>query len=301
MCNLSIAYRVYFFFILLIFLISVPSFGAVFEGKLVQREVRISTFELPQSEGVNLEDSAELEKFGNQLFSKSFEELKKLLPKDVPKETYDESIFTIYIKGKKIRVDSQEKGEKMSYIIDMKNNILITIKWNEKVAMITSFEDLKETFSPMQSQVQELMEKYKAQMETQIKKPQFSMKPTGEKKKILGIDCELFTGTDSEGKFTHMWITRGESDLFETFLNLSEAMSKMNFAEENVDDENEFIRQVKGVDLITKRISPEVIVLEEILEIQREKLSGNLFNIPPGFRKLNMKEMMQKQMEKFHK
>jgi len=98
-----------------------------------------------------------------------------------------------------------------------------------------------------------------------------------------------------------MWITRGESDLFETFLNLSEAMSKMNFAEENVDDEDEFIRQVKGVDLITKRISPEVIVLEEILEIQREKLSGNLFNIPPGFRKLNMKEMMQKQMEKFHK
>ncbi len=262
-------------------------FSQNFEGKMVERDV---TFFQDGFRGLDWMDQAAV---ADQLFSKSVDELIKMAGSD----NYEMDKATIYFKGGKYRVESESEGEKVVMIYNMDNQQVITLQPAQKMAMITSMDEIGNTMNQMMGQLDEMMGEESSDEEMSGESDQFSMEAAGQKKTINGFSCELYKGRDDEGNYTHIWLEKGNADLWNSFKTFVTSMTQMNAEGEDSDSEEKFFMENKGIPILTQTVTMDELEVHETVSLKEESVPDNYFEIPDGYQKLNMKEMMQQQMQ----
>ena len=282
-----------------------PMFAAGFEGKIVNRQISIPLYSLMQQSPVDVPGSVNREKLASQLFTKSPEELLKIAKSHGDVVEHRSEIF---LKGNKFRVDTEEDGEKISIIYNAETGEMITLLWGSKTAMVTSVKEVSSQMSDMQKKMKEatgqyaeMMEKYQDQMKNAPaeQRDPFNMKPTGKTRMIHDYKCELFKGTDSDGNYTYLWLTRDDAALFNSFIKVFSAMEKIGDKKNAAGKEEEFYRENKGFQVLSESISRDEVEIDELLEVIRQNVPDSLLVIPPGFQKRNMQEIINQQMKQF--
>jgi len=267
------------------------SSAADFEGKISQRSTSVFSYEL---EDVSSMPEAE------KIFSKSVAELKQMAAQNGDPEAYSETLEDVYIKGKMMRIDTRQEGESVSMIYDGRSNKMTTLQHDEKMAMVIDMDQMMHQSEALSEQMAQSMGVSPGaapdMMDDEMPgKDLFSMKPTGETKTINGFKCELYKGTDSDGGFTHMWIHKGYSDVFES---MATAFSRLDATDKSDQDkEEQFFRKVKGVPILTKRLSNGEFSIEEIVKISKQSVPDDMLKVPADYKKTSMQEMMQQQMK----
>lgn len=101
-----------------------------------------------------------------------------------------------------------------------------------------------------------------------------SFEPSGRKKEINGMMCELFKGTDANNNYQHIWSAKSvDDDLIESFNKMSELLSQLN-PEEGSENEFDFIVKNNSIPIITMSMSgAEMIEIEEIVKIEKMDIS----------------------------
>jgi len=273
--------------------LSGAAFAGGFEGKIVQRQIYIPLEALSQSAGINTDDISNPQKIAAQLFSKSLDELKQMVQNPAAYREFEEETTDIFVKGNKFRIDTEQGGQKISVIYDVDKDQIINLDWNSKQALITSTKQVGQTMEQIMGHLPEGMREM--QMKEQ-EEDRFSMKPTGKMKTINGFRCELFEGTDSEGDYTHIWLSRDQKDLFQSFMKVFSIMEDVSGSEKVKKNEEKFYEEQKGLDVLTQTISGDAISVMEIQEIKKQPVPADLFQIPAGFQQVNMMDMMKKHM-----
>lgn len=114
--------------------------------------------------------------------------------------------------------DSKDMPSSMVSILDDKNQAMIIIMEEQKMAQLLSMKKIKEVA---------VEENEIASENTEFK----SLQKTGNTKKILGYDCEEFSSQNDTNKFSY-WITK-DLDLFQKnmFFNISKSLGGNTFEE----------------------------------------------------------------------
>ncbi len=263
------------------------SSAADFEGKISQQSTSVFSYEL---EDVSSMSEAE------KIFSKSAAELKQMAAQSGDADSYSEAPADVYIKGKAMRIDTRQDGQRVSMLFDGRSNKMTTLQHDDKMAMVIDMDQMMHQAEEMREQMAQSMGVSPDMMEDGMPgKDLFSIKPTGETKTINGFKCELYKGTDSDGGFTHMWIHKGYADVFES---MATAFSRLDAPEKSGQDkEEQFFRKVKGVPILTKSLSNGAFSIDEILKISKQSVSDDMLKVPADYKKTSMEEMMQQQMK----
>ena len=204
---------------------------------------------------------------------------------------YEETNLEVLIKGTKMRTDTQEEGMKMSIIMDMDDPVVRMIRWDEKVVINMNLEKMKQ-------QMEAAFEQY-GNLEDNIQNEnKFSLQPTGEKKEINGMMCELYKGTDANNTYQHIWMAKSIDDgLLNSFKKMSELLATLN-PEEAGESDFDFYVERNSIPVLTKSMpGAETIEIEEIIKIEKTKLNDSDFEIPKGFKEMDMSQMMQQGFE----
>jgi hypothetical protein len=278
--------------ILTVFLFCSLSHSAGFEGKIVNRDISLPVYAFPSLNEIEDMDSDAFQSAVQKLFEKSPDELIQIARSNGGGDDIQESISTIYIKGDKYRIDSEEEGEKQSIIYDIGTKSINMIQWESKMVITASLDEFKEGFSemlptPPGTEMPEMTED----------NSKFSMKTTGKTRTINGYTCELYTGTNQDGDYTNLWLTSGNQDLFEAFKNMMTVMEESFAKGKLLDEEDNFFLEKKGVDMLNLTASSFDINIQEMKDITAQTLSADFFEVPQNFQKISPQEMMEKEMD----
>lgn len=280
--------------ILSVFLFCSLSRSAGFEGKIVNRDISLPIYSFPSLNEIEDTESDAFQSAVQKLFQKSPDELIQISRSNGGGDDIQESISTIYIKGNKYRIDSEEEGEKQSIIYDINTKSIDMVQWESKMVITSSLDELKEGFTemlptPPETEMPEMTEE----------NSKFSMKATGETRTINGYTCELYVGTNEDGDYTNLWLTSGNKDLFEAFKNMMTVMEESLGKGKLLDEEDKFFIEKKSVDMLNLTASSFDINIQEMKDIKAQTLSTDLFEVPEGFEKISPREMMEQQMEMY--
>ncbi|MEJ2636598.1 MAG: hypothetical protein P8184_15060 [Calditrichia bacterium] len=260
-----------------------------FEGKIVQKNISVS---LSPSAAP---DESGFTQYANDLFSKSNLELKKMAESEG--NEYSEETAIIYMKGKNYRIDTNQEGQKVSIIYNLDTKKMTTLQWASKTAMVTDMEQMGKNMSQMMGQAQKQM----GDMDNQGMEEdnQFSMKSAGETKTINNFKCELYEGKDSDGDYTHLWLTKDDKNLFDSFMPIFSELDNLMQTKLEQGKEEQFYREKQGVPVLTKSISGSGLNIDEITDISSENVPADMFAVPADFKEVNMQQMIQEQMKKY--
>ena len=264
-----------------------------FEGKIVQRQIYIPLQALSQSAGISTDDLSNPLRIAERLFSKSVDELKQMVQNPAAYREFEEITSDIYVKGNKFRIDTQQRGKKISIIYDVQKDQIATLDWKSKRAMITSTRQVGQKMEQMMGNLPEGMREMHM---GEVEEDRFNMKSTGKIKTINGFRCELFEGTNSDGDFTHLWLNRDQKDLYQSFMKVFSIIENVG-GEKVKKNEEKFYEEQKGLDVLTQTISDDAISVMEIREIKRQPVPDDLFQVPSHFKKVNIMEMMKQHMQ----
>ncbi len=282
------------FIIIAVFLFGSLARAAGFEGKIVNRDISIPAYAFPSLGEIENTDSDAYRSAVQELFKKSPDELKQMAQANGGGDDIQESISTIYIKGSKFRIDSEEEGEKQSIIYDLNTKSMNIIQWDSRVVITSSLDELKQGLNEMIPEIPEM-----ENPDVSEEKSQFFMKAAGKTRKINGYSCDLYTGINDEGNYTNLWITSENQVLFDAFRNMITVMQESFEKGKMLGEEEKFFIEKKAVDILNMTASSFDIDIQEMKDIQAQSLSDDLFKIPAGFQKINAAEMMQQQMEMY--
>ncbi len=269
------------FLVALVFLLVCQnvSFAADFEGKISRREIYVNSHEFENTDSLSQADL---------YFSKSIEELKKMAAQTGDDEAYSEEPADIYIKGEAFLINTLQDGQDTTIIFDSPSAKIITLMHEDKAALVMDMNQM----GKMNEQMMEEMDPAPEMME---EKDLFSMESAGQTRTINGFACELYKGVDSEGDYSHMWIHKGYADVFNTLVT---AFSKLDTQEDaRVGKEEQFFRKIKGIPILTKTISMDELIIDEIMEISPQSVPEKMFTVPRDYKKMDMQEMMQHMMQ----
>jgi len=155
--------------------------------------------------------------------------------------------------------------ENNEIIFDTKNNMMYIIMPSQKMYMEM---DLKNIPNEKTSSA--------------VKKTKFDVKKTGEKKKILGYDCEKFIITTEEG-IIETWITKDINFIFQNMDKMFQSGQSFDFEKYSKD---------LGYPMTMKFVGKDKTTVElETIEITKKKLDKSLFLIPKGYQKFNLPTM----------
>lgn len=255
------------------------SFAADFEGKISRREIFVYSHEFENTDTFSRADV---------FLSKSIEELKQMAAQTGEDEAYSEESADIYLKGDVFLINTLQDGQDTTIIFDSPSATITTLMHEDKTALVMDMNQM----GKMNEQMMEEMNPAPEMME---EKDLFSMEPAGKTRTINGFACELYKGVDSEGDYSRMWIHKGYADVFHTMVT---AFSKLDAGEDApVDKEEQFFRKIKGIPILTKTISMDELIIDEIREISRQSVPEKMFAVPKEYKKMNMQEMMQQMMQ----
>ncbi len=280
-------------FLIIGILLTGAAFAGEFEGKIIQRQINIPLEALSQSGGISADDIGNPQQIAARLFSKSIDELKQMVQDPAAYREVEEGTSDIFVKGNKFRIDTEQGGQKISVIYDVDKDQIINLDWKSRQALITSTKQLGQTMKQIKGHLPEGMrEMQMAEQEDDL----FSVKPTGKTKTINGFRCELFEGTDSDGNYTHIWLSRDRKDLFQKFMKVFSVMEDVSGGEKIKKNEEKFYEEQQGLDVLTRTVSGDAISIMEVREIKEQSVPDDLFQVPAGFQQVNMMDMMKKHM-----
>lgn len=217
------------------------------------------------------------------------------------------------ISGERFRIDEEENGNKISYIIDLKGKKFYRVVWAEKQYMEMSLDAIKQ----MQKQAEQALKKMEGMQEMMAQLPpeareqlkrQMGMagakpspptvKRTGKQRTIHGFPCEeiLVEGATSREQ---IWATRKFPALRKSFESIMRDFPQFTGPDEE-EKEWEIWKQIPNSwPVLSKKLSYHpmkggtTLEIEEALSFEEKKLPPGTFQIPSGFVKRDFMEMMR--------
>jgi hypothetical protein len=189
-----------------------------------------------------------------------------------------------YYAPKAVRIEQgQEKSDMGGISIvrtDTKKIIIITEK--NKTYMELDFDFMKSMMAKM---------KEMGMKKEETKKGKSNVKKTGETKTILGYTCEKWMISDDEST-SEAWVAHKFSNFFSIFGELGNS-----FMGGGGDDEGVFkeFSASNSFPLMAKEVSKDGKVLNEweVIKIEKGKQPPALFQVPAGYQKMDLNQMMQ--------
>jgi hypothetical protein len=189
---------------------------------------------------------------------------------------YTETINTIYVSPVGVRADMQTSldQEKVSYIIRHDKRVTWVITPRKKKYLEFAFANADEG---------KPLSKVKSNDESSLKK-------TGERATINGLPSERYFTKDSNG-MRELWVASDFGGVRATVDDLARQLAaSIDHAEQ--DDDDPWRLMPDGLPIVAKKLSPrEGLVLEEIKSIKRQPVEAKLFEIPAGYKKVELSEM----------
>ncbi len=276
-----------------------------FEGKMVYRNGEIN---LMQVEVPGLSGGQPTLQFAKKAVAVPFDTYRQVI-KEVGENGPGVRVHTevIWVKGPLFRTDANEKGDKTAIIFNAKTQKLTTISFKDKKAVVI---DVGKMMNAVNSMAQQMGKTFglDAKAMKQImqggneaeEKSQFSLKPTGKKKKINGFKCELYVGTDDNGNPLQTWLTTPTSDLKQMFKSLEEMTKAIQKENQPKDTKDEFLEKINKMPILEKWVSNNsVLNFSEFVSVKKQSVSSDLFQVPKGFKVVSMGDMLKNQMMQF--
>ncbi|MBN2365116.1 MAG: DUF4412 domain-containing protein [Calditrichaeota bacterium] len=283
--------KIKFFIMLIVFMISGTIPAEDFQGKIVYEDLSLMAEAFPSLRELEDFQSPEYREAMKELFAKSPEELRKIAVKNSGKDYVETENSTIYIKGYLYRVDEMNEGENQSIIYDLKSNSMKIIRWDEKTVLTAPLNELDENLEQMLELPPEDMV-----MDTPLEEDLFSMEPANQKTTIIGYECELYVGTNSEGEYTHIWLTDQNQKLVNAYLRIMNIIRDDFDSGQEPDSEDKFFTEKKGFEIRRYTGSSFSIDIEQVKEISEETVPDKLFKTPAGFVEISLQEMIEQEM-----
>lgn len=220
---------------------------------------------------------------------------------------------TIYIEGENFAVET-ESGEmgKVTMVSNAKTGMMYLILWTQKKVIEMKPEDLAKieesakasTEKVLENLPAEMREQVRAEMEKEKNKPQvkYEAKPTGQKMKLYGFNCEEY-GIVKDGEFITIWASGDRPEIVNEIDRISGKFDEMFKTGEDEDiDEWQLVPGKIPVQVKTYRsdmMGEPSITIQAITGIENRKPSADKFRVPgqdEGFTKGSMMEMMKQMM-----
>ncbi|MDX1699149.1 MAG: hypothetical protein R3250_00965, partial [Melioribacteraceae bacterium] len=238
-------------------------YAQTFEGKILSKNISINVMALDELMYGNEEfdeeaydENYEEEEYSidgpqipkiimDKYFALPIDEMKQAVEKYISEygddymedPLYEETNLEVLIKGTKMRTDTHEEGMKMSIIMDMGDPVIKMIRWDDKLVINMDLEKMKQ-------QMETAFEQYGNLEENIENDNKSSLEPTGEKKEINGMMCELYKGTDANNTYQHIWMAKSiDEGLLNSFKKMSEMFATLNPEEAGENDFDFYIEQ----------------------------------------------------------
>jgi hypothetical protein len=199
-----------------------------------------------------------------------------------------------YVKGSKFR--SQPEGEGQPYMIaDVEAGVFRSVQPAEQMYVEWTKEDLQESMQDMMGQ---MPEGYEAE-DDEGSAP--TVRPLGKTRSINGFRCEAYE-VRTRDKLIWAWVTEDHPDAMRAFERMAEGVKEMDPMAESENDPEDIYLQY-GLPILTQEVGmwdgelSDQYDIEEVVSIERESVPDSMFEVPAGFRKMTMQDMMKGMMQ----
>ena len=207
--------------------------------------------------------------------------------------SFNETINTFYVSDFAIRADIQTP-------MDMMNTVSYVIRRDKGVTWIILHGQKKYVeLAPMHLEQSMPTMKDKSAMPKQNTTSESvgALKKTGETATINGFACERYFAKDAGG-MKEVWLSSEHDDLRAAFDEINEKVVPGSSSGFGSEDER-WMALPKGLPIVAKELVPGgSLSIESIKSIKRQPAEARRFEIPAGYKKITMAEMIGMQMEK---
>jgi len=200
--------------------------------------------------------------------------------------SYTETINMIYIGDAAVRADFQTP-------MDMANNISYILRQNQNTTLLIFHARKK--YVELTSSEAPAKEDPAVYRSAEITSTPF--RKTGDRMIIDDVECERYLAKDSEG-MRELWMSDAYGDLRTALDLIHEEMIKGVTHEVATEDDDFWNQMPVGFPVVVKELTPGgSLSIESIQSVKRQPVDAKLFEIPAGYKKITLTEMMKMQME----
>jgi Domain of unknown function (DUF4412) len=263
------------------------------------------SFQLEEEQMTSLSGSGgDLDKMADFFFALDFNDILKKAK--TAGFTPEQEEGTIYVEGKKFRMDMTTMGQKMSAILNLETREIISIMHEQKQYFVMNIDELKAMQAKMQQTMAANMESMKGMMDNlppeakammekmsgQKKSAPPKVTATGKTKTVNGFSCkEYLVGKENERE--HLWITSDYSNLRDAFYEMATSMPEPG---EETESQWQEIKEGWPVQTSTVRGKEGYMdgsfSIHEVYSMEKAKHKAGTFDPPAGYTKKTMEEMM---------
>ncbi len=223
---------------------------------------------------------------------------------------------TIYVDGKKFRMDSQQKGQKMTVIMNLETKKMYNIDWANKEYMEIDIEKMKkmrdQMKSKMASQMQGMgtyLDKLPPETRKKIEAMQKGQMPgsdkntdvsaTGKTKTINSFKCKEYLIRKND-QIEQVWVSTKYPELMHVFKEAELSMGDEQSAKDDV------WKKIDGWPVHQTEVAMNMmrgqgsVEYDEVYSIKKTTHKPGTFSPPAGFRRTTMEEKMQKGFKGFN-
>jgi len=205
---------------------------------------------------------------------------------------YEETTNIFYVNDFAVRVDLQTP-------MDMSNVVSYIVRRNQNTAFVILHAQKKYVELTTSATPALAGDEQKSKSDGSVsadEKLQTPFQKTGESAAINSIECERYLAKDGQS-IREVWISADLGYLRAAFDLLRNQIISGVGNTGPIDDD---LRQAMpaGMPVVVKELTPGgSLMIEEIKSIKRQPVDPKLFEIPSGYKKMTMTEMMKMQME----
>lgn len=245
----------------------------------------------------------DLDKMADFFFALDYKDVEnKVKANGLNPETED---MTIYVDGKKFRVDMEAMGQRMSYIVNLETKQVYSVMHDQKEYIAMNLDEMKAMQAQVKQNVAKQMEGMQGMMENLPPEARAMMEKmtgqknsappvvtaTGKTKTINGFNCTEYQ-VSKENEREHLWITTKYSGLRDVFYEMTTAMP-------GAEEENAMWEQIKeGWPAQSSELRGKEDYMEgsfsihELYSLKEASHKAGTFDPPAGYKKKTMQEMM---------
>jgi hypothetical protein len=201
-------------------------------------------------------------------------------------------------KGRKTRIDGMGSEAGSAWIIDNEQKRFVIIDPSDKEAMVMTEQDMEQTRALTEAALKGHRDaSKKGQTDSDY---QINFANTGRTETVAGVECEVWKGhTIDEGKKEEGEVCLGNGvgfAPFETFANNPFLGGESEVSKQYAQYEK-LVGPNKGILKFTEITGGKRTVRVEATKVDRKPVSDASFEPPPGYKVVNMGEMLQEQMK----
>lgn len=275
-------------------------------------------------EGADMENEAKL---ADTLLQLPFEKLAAAAA--LHSGTEGEEKTTIYLQGKKVRIDMQTPTGRLSTILDKERGVMYNIIWDQKKYIEMSMQQIQQMRKGVQESLQQMPEM--GEMETMLEKlppearkqamqalkqareaasgqqkapaPKRKVTRTGRKRQINGFACEEVRVAAGPGRNV-FWVSKARPRLTKSYAALAEVWKDgFGFDEKEPGEVDPFEVVPDAVPVETRSLQRTggmsfELNATQLLSAEIRQLPADTFSLPPGFTPGSMMDLMNLQRDR---